>query len=196
MVSKSCLFAVDKATGLLEPAEKCPSPNQDARPCGGDPSPDRGFTGSVSRPGSLVDRRSRPCSPTDSTGMHILTLKKFAAWKCQRIYLSAATGPSSSLCHLPSARGMRGSPVFAEKPAATTFPSASNSRARMKRRTMIGNIPRCRPWLMHCALPTLAFQHARLLAIVTSHPVAKPIRDLLSTGSDCMMVLGPETEAL
>ena len=38
MVSKSCLFAVDKATGLLEPAEQCHSPNQDARPCGGDPS--------------------------------------------------------------------------------------------------------------------------------------------------------------
>jgi AmpD protein len=38
MVSKSCLFAVDKATGLLEPAEQCPSPNQDARPCGGGPS--------------------------------------------------------------------------------------------------------------------------------------------------------------
>jgi len=38
MVSKSCLFAVDNATGLLEPAEQCPSPNQDARPCCGDPS--------------------------------------------------------------------------------------------------------------------------------------------------------------
>jgi AmpD protein len=38
MVSKSCLFAVDKATGQLEPAEQCPSPNQDARPCGDDPS--------------------------------------------------------------------------------------------------------------------------------------------------------------
>jgi AmpD protein len=38
MVSKSCLFAVDKATGLLEPAAQCHSPNQDARPYRGDPS--------------------------------------------------------------------------------------------------------------------------------------------------------------
>ena len=38
MVLKSCLFTVDKATGLLEPAAQCPSPNQDARPGGGDPS--------------------------------------------------------------------------------------------------------------------------------------------------------------
>ena len=38
MVSKSCLFTVDKATGLLEPAVQCPSPNQDARPGGTDPS--------------------------------------------------------------------------------------------------------------------------------------------------------------
>jgi AmpD protein len=38
MVSKSCPFTVDKATGLLEPALQCPSPNQDARPGGDDPS--------------------------------------------------------------------------------------------------------------------------------------------------------------
>jgi len=38
MVSKSCLFTVDKATGLLEQATLCPSPNCDARPDGGDPS--------------------------------------------------------------------------------------------------------------------------------------------------------------
>jgi AmpD protein len=38
MVSKSCLFAVDKATGLLEPAVQCPSPNQDARPGSDAPS--------------------------------------------------------------------------------------------------------------------------------------------------------------
>ena len=36
MVSKSCLFTIDKATGLLAPAVQCPSPNQDARPdCAG-----------------------------------------------------------------------------------------------------------------------------------------------------------------
>ena len=34
-----------------------------------------------------------------------------------------------------------GESCFRGQPAATTFPSASNSRARMKRRTMIGNIP-------------------------------------------------------
>jgi len=38
MVSKSCLFTVDKATGLLEQATLRPSPNCDARPDGGDPS--------------------------------------------------------------------------------------------------------------------------------------------------------------
>jgi AmpD protein len=38
MVSKSCLFAVDKATGLLEPAVQSPSPNQDARPGSDAPS--------------------------------------------------------------------------------------------------------------------------------------------------------------
>ena len=32
MVSKSCQFIIDKATGLLEPAALCPSPNHDARP--------------------------------------------------------------------------------------------------------------------------------------------------------------------
>ena len=38
MVSKSCLFTVDKATGLLEQAILCPSPNCDARPDDGDPA--------------------------------------------------------------------------------------------------------------------------------------------------------------
>ncbi len=38
MVSKSCLFTVDKATGLLDPATQCPSPNCDARPDGEAPS--------------------------------------------------------------------------------------------------------------------------------------------------------------
>jgi AmpD protein len=32
MAPKSCLFTVDKATGLLEPARFCESPNQDDRP--------------------------------------------------------------------------------------------------------------------------------------------------------------------
>lgn len=32
MVAKSCLFNVDNANGLLQPATQCPSPNQDARP--------------------------------------------------------------------------------------------------------------------------------------------------------------------
>lgn len=32
MASKSCLFTVDKATGLLEPAAYCKSPNRDPRP--------------------------------------------------------------------------------------------------------------------------------------------------------------------
>ena len=32
MIPKSCLFNVDKATGLLEQATQCPSPNCDARP--------------------------------------------------------------------------------------------------------------------------------------------------------------------
>jgi AmpD protein len=38
MVSKSCQFTIDKATGLLESAALCPSPNHDARPNSGDPS--------------------------------------------------------------------------------------------------------------------------------------------------------------
>ena len=38
MVSKSCLFTVDKATGLLEQATWRPSPNCDARPDDGGPS--------------------------------------------------------------------------------------------------------------------------------------------------------------
>jgi len=38
MASKSCLFAVDKATGLLEPAVQCLSPNRDARPGSADAS--------------------------------------------------------------------------------------------------------------------------------------------------------------
>jgi len=38
MVLKSCLFTIDKATGLMEPAVQCPSPNQDARPGRADPS--------------------------------------------------------------------------------------------------------------------------------------------------------------
>ncbi len=38
MVSKSCLFTVDKATGLLEQATRRPSPNCDARPDETDPS--------------------------------------------------------------------------------------------------------------------------------------------------------------
>ena len=38
MVSKSCLFTVDKATGLLQQARLCPSPNCDARPDDGAPS--------------------------------------------------------------------------------------------------------------------------------------------------------------
>jgi AmpD protein len=38
MVSKSCLFTVDKATGLLEQAVRCDSPNFDARPDGARPS--------------------------------------------------------------------------------------------------------------------------------------------------------------
>jgi AmpD protein len=38
MASKSCLFTVDKATGLLEPATCCVSPNRDARPDGTEPS--------------------------------------------------------------------------------------------------------------------------------------------------------------
>lgn len=38
MVSKSCQFTIDKATGLLDPATQCPSPNQDARPEPADPT--------------------------------------------------------------------------------------------------------------------------------------------------------------
>jgi AmpD protein len=38
MISKSCPFTVDKATGLLEPAARCDSPNRDARPDGVEPS--------------------------------------------------------------------------------------------------------------------------------------------------------------
>jgi len=38
MVSKSCLFTVDKATGLLEEAVRRDSPNFDARPDGAGPS--------------------------------------------------------------------------------------------------------------------------------------------------------------
>ncbi|MDH5617250.1 MAG: 1,6-anhydro-N-acetylmuramyl-L-alanine amidase AmpD [Gammaproteobacteria bacterium] len=38
MVSKSCLFTVDKATGLLEQATRCDSPNCDARPDHAEPS--------------------------------------------------------------------------------------------------------------------------------------------------------------
>lgn len=38
MVSKSCLFTVDKATGMLRPATLCQSPNCDARPVGIEPS--------------------------------------------------------------------------------------------------------------------------------------------------------------
>ena len=38
MASKSCLFTVDKATGLLEPARYCESPNKDARPDGCEPT--------------------------------------------------------------------------------------------------------------------------------------------------------------
>jgi AmpD protein len=38
MASKSCLFTVDKATGLLDPARYCESPNKDARPDGCEPT--------------------------------------------------------------------------------------------------------------------------------------------------------------
>jgi AmpD protein len=38
MVPKSCLFTVDKATGLLEQSTRCDSPNCDARPDGAVPS--------------------------------------------------------------------------------------------------------------------------------------------------------------
>ena len=38
MALKSCLFTVDKATGLVEQAAQVPSPNSDARPDGADPS--------------------------------------------------------------------------------------------------------------------------------------------------------------
>ncbi len=38
MHTKSCTFTVDKATGLLEPARWCPSPNRDARPEGVEPT--------------------------------------------------------------------------------------------------------------------------------------------------------------
>jgi AmpD protein len=38
MVSKSCPFTVDKATGLLAEARFCESPNHDARPDGAEPS--------------------------------------------------------------------------------------------------------------------------------------------------------------
>ena len=37
MVSKSCLFRVDNTTGLLAPASRCNSPNQDPRPDGAEP---------------------------------------------------------------------------------------------------------------------------------------------------------------
>jgi AmpD protein len=37
MASKSCLFTVDKATGLLAPARFCESPNHDERPDAADP---------------------------------------------------------------------------------------------------------------------------------------------------------------
>ena len=37
-MSKSCLFNVDNATGLLGPATQCLSPNCDARPDGAEPS--------------------------------------------------------------------------------------------------------------------------------------------------------------
>jgi AmpD protein len=38
MASKSCLFTVDKATGLLDRARFCESPNQDDRPKATDPA--------------------------------------------------------------------------------------------------------------------------------------------------------------
>jgi AmpD protein len=38
MASKSCLFTVDKATGLLDPAQFCESPNHDDRPGNADPA--------------------------------------------------------------------------------------------------------------------------------------------------------------
>ena len=38
MASKSCLFTVDKATGLLDPARYRESPNKDARPGGCEPT--------------------------------------------------------------------------------------------------------------------------------------------------------------
>ena len=38
MGPKSCTFSVDKATGRLEPARWCPSPNRDARPQGIEPT--------------------------------------------------------------------------------------------------------------------------------------------------------------
>jgi AmpD protein len=38
MASKSCLFTVDKATGLLDPARFCESPNYDERPGAADPT--------------------------------------------------------------------------------------------------------------------------------------------------------------
>ena len=38
MASKSCLFTVDKATGLLDPARFCESPNHDDRPDAADPT--------------------------------------------------------------------------------------------------------------------------------------------------------------
>ena len=38
MASKSCLFTVDKATALLDPARYCESPNKDARPDGCEPT--------------------------------------------------------------------------------------------------------------------------------------------------------------
>jgi len=38
MVSKSCQFTIDKATGLLEPASYCESPNRDGRPGGAEPT--------------------------------------------------------------------------------------------------------------------------------------------------------------
>jgi AmpD protein len=37
MASKSCLFTVDKATGRLDPARFCESPNHDERPDAADP---------------------------------------------------------------------------------------------------------------------------------------------------------------
>ena len=141
-------FKLDRDSGLLHPARQVPSPNRDERPAGLSPT--------------LIVIHGISLPPGQFGGREIEALFcNQLDWDAHP-YFDEIRGLEVS-AHLLIRRngevlqfvpGIAASPGFAAKGAAMIFPSASSSKAKMKRPIPTRNTRVCRPSLVQCSRDT------------------------------------------